>query len=76
MKRRKIIIVEEEDDGFDYERSNSSNPFKRQQIPDNGWVGGKDICATCPNRPGGPNNKSGACWCTIPSMYGPMRITC
>lgn len=25
---------------------------------DNGWVGGIDICATCPNRPGGPYNKS------------------
>lgn len=26
---------------------------------DNGWVNGIDICKTCPNRPGGPNNKSG-----------------
>ena len=43
---------------------------------DNGWVGGIDICATCPNRPGGPNNKSGFCHCAIPSMYGPYRITC
>ena len=43
---------------------------------DNGWVNGIDICATCPNRPGGPNNMSGFCCCTIPSMYGPYRITC
>lgn len=43
--------------------------------PANGWVDGIDICETCPNRPGGPNNKSGFCWCTIPSMYGPYRIT-
>lgn len=43
---------------------------------DNGWVNGLDVCATCPNRPGGPNNKSGFCNCAIPSMYGPWRITC
>ena len=43
---------------------------------DNGWVNGIDVCATCPNRPGGPNNKSGFCNCAIPSMYGPWRITC
>ena len=43
---------------------------------DNGWVNGIDICATCPNRPGGPNNKSGFCNCIIPSMYGPYMITC
>ena len=43
---------------------------------DNGWVDGINVCATCPNRPGGPNNMSGFCYCTIPSMYGPYRITC
>ena len=43
---------------------------------DNGWVNGINICATCPNRPGGPNNKSGICNCIIPSMCGPNRITC
>lgn len=43
---------------------------------DNGWVDGINVCATCPNRPGGPNNMSGFCCCTIPSMYGPYRITC
>jgi len=35
-----------------------------------------DPCVNCPNRPGGPNNKSGFCMCALPSMYGPRRITC
>lgn len=46
-----------------------------ENVEDNGWVDGIDRCANCPNRPGGPNNKSGFCHCTIPSMYGPNRIT-
>ena len=60
---KKITITIEEDDN-----SNVKS--------DNRWVNGIDICATCHNRPGGPNNKSGFCCCTIPSMYGPYRITC
>ena len=59
---KKITITIEEDDN-----SNVKS--------DNRWVGGVDMCASCPNRPGGPNNKSGFCYCTIPSMYGPYRIT-
>ena len=43
-------------------------------IPDNGWVDGNDICASCPNNP--KNGGSGICFCTIPHMYGPNRITC
>lgn len=35
-----------------------------------------DVCKNCPNRPGGPNNKSGFCNCTLPYMYGPFRVTC
>ena len=59
---KKITITIEEDD-------NSNVKL------DNGWVDGINVCATCPNRPGGPNNMSGFCCCTIPSMYGPYRIT-
>jgi hypothetical protein len=76
LTMKKITITIEDDDTPDYSRTNMADPFNRQQVPDNGWVGGKDICATCPNRPFGPNNKTGACWCVIPSMYGPGRITC
>jgi len=72
----KKITITIEDDSPDYDRMNALDPYNRQNISDNGWVGGKDICATCPNRPYGPNNKSGYCWCVIPSMYGPGRITC
>ena len=53
-------------------------PFVWPQLEDwpkqnNGWVDGIDRCANCPNdlRNGG----SGICHCTIPSMYGPSRIT-
>ena len=60
---KKITITIEEDDN-----SNIKS--------DNRWVNGIDICSTCPNRPGGPNNKSGFCNCIISSMYGPYRITC
>lgn len=60
---KKITITIEEDDNSNIK-------------PDNGWINGINICATCPNRPGGPNNMSGFCCCTIPSMYGPHRITC
>ena len=67
---KKITITIEEDDNSNIKPYNESN-IK----PDNGWVNGIDVCATCPNRPGGPNNKSGFCYCTIPSMYGPYRIT-
>lgn len=41
---------------------------------DNGWVDGVDRCAKCPNDP--RNGGSGICFCTIPHMYGPNRITC
>ena len=47
----------------------------RNRMEDNGWVDGIDRCANCPNRPGGPTNKSGFCMCAIPAMYGPNRIT-
>ena len=68
---KKIIITIEDDD------NSNINPYNGSNIKqDNGWVNGIDICATCPNRPGGPNNKSGFCNCIIPSMYGPHRITC
>lgn len=60
---KKITITIEEDDNSNIK-------------PDNGWINGINICATCPNRPGGPNNMSGFCCCAIPSMYGPHRITC
>ena len=40
---------------------------------DNGLVDGIDRCASCPNDP--RNGGSGICNCTIPSMYGPSRIT-
>lgn len=50
--------------------------WNKQNKEDNGWVNGIDICKSCPNRPGGLNNKSGFCMCAIPSMYGPQRVTC
>lgn len=40
----------------------------------NGWVDGIDRCAQCPNDP--RNGGTGVCFCTIPHMYGPNRITC
>jgi hypothetical protein len=54
---------------------NGTNHVPLPEItPDNGWVGGNDICATCPNRPGGPLNGTGFCNCAIPSVYGPGRV--
>jgi len=40
------------------------------------WVDNYNPCVNCPNRPHGPNNKSGFCNCALPSMYGPFRVTC
>ena len=40
----------------------------------NGWVDGVNLCESCPNNP--KNGGSGVCNCVIPSMYGPMRVTC
>lgn len=90
MKR--ITITIDDDDPINYERTNMTPPFWRQTpttrqpwpttapswtpANDNGWENGVDICATCPNRPGGPLNKSGICMCAIPAMYGPQRVTC
>lgn len=78
MRRTTIIIEDDENYGGaeTYPANVSFSPMRRNNPIDNGWVDGRDICSTCPNRPGGPNNKSGACWCAIPSMYGPGRITC
>ena len=90
MKR--ITITIDDDDTIDYERTNMTPPFWRQTpatsqpwpttapswtpANDSVWENGVDICATCPNRPGGPLNKSGICMCAIPAMYGPQRVTC
>lgn len=78
MRRTTIIIEDDENYGGveTYPANVPFSPMRRNNPIDNGWVGGRDICSTCPNRPGGPNNKSGACWCAIPSMYGPGRVTC
>ena len=35
-----------------------------------------DVCKNYPNRPGGPNNRSGYCMCTLPQMNGSWRVTC
>lgn len=77
---KKITITIE--DGDDVENTNRSpypweenrrvRPFGEK--PDNGWVNGVDICAKCSNNP--RNGGSGICFCTIPNMYGPNRITC
>lgn len=72
----KKITITIEDDSAGYDRMNSSNPFDHGFPSDGGWVGGRDICATCPNRPYGPNNKEGFCMCAIPSLYGPNRVVC
>ena len=47
---------------------------KLNENEDNGWVDGIDRCVKCPNDP--RNGGSGICFCTIPHMYGPNRITC
>ena len=65
------IVIDIEDDKAD----NYGYSWPKQQLPrDNGWVGGKDICESCPNNP--KNGGSGMCNCVLPSMYGPWRITC
>lgn len=77
---KKITITIEDAD--DRKEDNVLHPFQpntqlypaRQNGADNGWVGGKDICASCPNDP--RNGGSGICMCTIPHMFGPNRITC
>lgn len=76
---RRIIIEEYDDENDDYEYGydyNGGSYSDNRRKYDNGWVGGFDVCKHCPNRPGGPNNKSGFCNCAIPSMYGPFRVTC
>ena len=78
MRRTTIIIEDDENDGVvkSYPLNVPFSPIRRNSVTDNGWVDGNDICSTCPNRPFGPNNKTGACCCAIPSMYGPGRVTC
>ena len=65
MAKKTITIII--DDGM---------PEKEDNVlhPNNGWVDGIDRCASCPNDP--RNGGSGICYCAIPSMYGPNRITC
>lgn len=42
-----------------------------------GMDGISDVCKNCPNRPGGPNNRSGYCMCTLPYyVNGPRKVTC
>lgn len=48
--------------------------LRTSENADNGWVDGIDRCAQCSNDP--RNGGSGICFCTIPHMYGPNRITC
>lgn len=85
MAKKTITITI--DDG---EPNNEDNAFHPQKSPlireypwndlvnrqplNNGWVNGIDICAKCPNNPA--NGGSGICYCVIPNMYGPNRITC
>ena len=40
----------------------------------NGWMNGVNVCDKCSNNP--KNGGGGICLCTIPSLYGPLRITC
>ena len=72
--KRTTIIVEEDDNKSTWPAVPAPLQAGESKL-DNGWVDGIDVCATCPNRPGGPLNRSGACWCVIPSMYGPNRVT-
>lgn len=87
MKRKITIVIDDGEDEREIGDFGDTSPVvnpgayqwersPRYGVEDNGWVGGIDICANCPNRPGGPNNKSGICNCAIPSMYGPNRVTC
>lgn len=78
-----ITICDGEPDNEDNAFRPSRSPFTREypwndldnrQTQDNGWVDGIDRCASCPNNPG--NGGSGVCYCTIPYMFGPNRITC
>lgn len=57
-----------------YIRQYPWNDLVNRQVPNNGWVDGIDRCASCPNDP--RNGGRGICYCVIPSMYGPNRITC
>jgi hypothetical protein len=55
-------------------REYPTNDLVNHKTRNNGWVDGIDRCASCPNDP--RNGGSGVCFCTIPHMYGPNRITC
>lgn len=71
MKKTITITI---DDGEDAPYAPYAPP------PANGLPGGfgtdlPPCCENCPNRPGGPLNKTGICNCALPSMYGPWRIT-
>lgn len=68
----KQLNIHTQDNRSKYDNCDINTPSSSNS----GWIDGKDVCATCPNRPGGPNNKSGFCMCAIPSMFGPNRITC
>ena len=49
----------------------TSYPYPYSTIIEN------DPCAGCPNNPSNPNSRNygGVCGCTLPSMYGPNRVT-
>lgn len=69
----KKITITIEDDDYSSENTNRS-PYPWETTSNNGWVNGVDLCAKCPNNPA--NGGTGICFCTIPNMYGPNRITC
>ena len=64
---------------FDEHPDISPNPIVRQHNwqhvdESNGWVNGVNVCDKCSNNP--KNGGSGICCCAIPSLYGPLRVTC
>lgn len=57
-------------------KKRNQSVYVSQNAYDPNWDDNYNPCVNCPNRPGGPNNKSGICNCALPSMYGPFRVTC
>ncbi|MDR0675545.1 MAG: hypothetical protein LBF97_00690 [Elusimicrobiota bacterium] len=68
--KRKIIYIEEEDDGSEFQKWPTIFPYKTytNDIPFN-------PCERCSNNPKNNSAASGFCHCTLPYLYGPNRIT-
>lgn len=72
----KITIELDDNDINKLSKSQETNMPTLNDIPYTIGYDMPDVCKSCPNRPGGPNNKSGFCNCILPSMNGPWKVTC